>query len=259
LGIAPPVAVASSANQIIASSFSAFISHFRKKNIDFQMGTIFIIGGLVGSTVGIVIFKYLQQYGHIDLVISLCYIVILGFIGISMAIESFGSFLRKSTKNISKFEQKKQNLFAKLPYKRYFPRSDLTISLIVPIVTSFFSGILVSLMGIGGGFLIVPALIYIIGMPASIVIGTSLFQVIFITANVTFLHAVTTHSVDIVLATILFTASVIGAQFGLKIGAVIKAEKLRLLLALIILGVVVKLTLGFIIEPLDPFLTNTFK
>ncbi|MBL6785130.1 MAG: sulfite exporter TauE/SafE family protein [Rickettsiales bacterium] len=258
LGVTPPVAVASSANQIIASSFSAFTSHFKRKNIDFHMGTIFIIGGLAGSSVGIILFKYLQQYGQIDLVISLCYIVILGFIGISMAIESLGSFKNNAGKKTSRFEKNKQKLFAKLPYQTYFVKSDLTISLVVPIVTSFFSGILVSLMGIGGGFLIVPALIYIIGMPAAIVIGTSLFQVIFITANVTLLHAVTTYSVDIVLATILFSASVIGAQFGIKIGTIVKAEKLRLLLALIILSVVTKLILGFVIEPLDPFSTNMF-
>ncbi|MBT4989592.1 MAG: sulfite exporter TauE/SafE family protein [Rickettsiales bacterium] len=258
LGITPPVAVASSANQIIASSFSAFLSHFRRKNIDFHMGTIFIIGGLAGSSIGVLIFKYLQQYGHIDLVITLCYIVVLGFIGISMAIESFSSFFKNTTNQTSKFDKTKKRLFSKLPYQTYFAKSDLTISLLVPIVTSFFSGILVSLMGIGGGFLIVPALIYIIGMPAAIVIGTSLFQVIFITANVTLLHAITTHSVDIVLATILFSASVIGAQFGIKINSVIRAEKLRLLLALIIIAVVTKLVLGFIVKPLDPFSTNMF-
>ena len=258
LGVTPPVAVASSANQIIASSFSAFTSHYKKKNIDFHMGTIFILGGLAGSSVGVWIFSYLKQYGQIDLVISLCYIVILGFIGISMAIESFSSFTKPNSNKTSSFAKGKKAFFEKLPYKVYFEKSDLTISILVPALTSFFSGILVSIMGIGGGFLIVPALIYIIGMPASIVIGTSLFQVIFITANVTFLHAVTTHSVDIVLATILFSASVIGAQLGIRIGTVVKAEKLRLLLALIILGVVTKLVMGFVIEPANPFSTTMY-
>jgi uncharacterized membrane protein YfcA len=222
------------------------------------MGTIFIFGGLAGSSVGVWLFSYLKQYGQIDLVISLCYIVILGFIGISMAIESFSNFTKTNKNHDSKFSKNKQAFFDKLPYKIYFEKSELEISVLVPVLTSFFSGILVSLMGIGGGFLIVPALIYIIGMPASIVIGTSLFQVIFITANVTFLHAVTTHSVDIVLATILFSASVIGAQLGIRIGSVIKAEKLRLFLALIILAVVSKLVMGFVIEPSNPFSTSMY-
>ena len=247
MGVGPAVAVASSANQIVASSFSGFIAHARRKNVDFKMGYILIIGGFFGSTIGIWIFKILKNYGQIDMVISLSYILILGLIGSSMAYESFRTILQ--IKSEKKSTTKKELLFAKLPYKIYFPKSQLEISVLVPIIVSILAGMLVSIMGIGGGFVMIPAMIYILGMPTSVVIGTSLFQVIFVTANVTVLHAVTTQSVDIVLAGILLTSSVIGAQFGTRVGLYVAADKLRAVLALIILLVVFRLVTNFFIEP----------
>lgn len=251
MGISPAIAVASSANQIVASSFSGFIAHCRRHNVDFKMGYILIIGGFIGSTFGVWLFKILKNFGQIDIVISLLYVLILGTIGISMAYESFRTIF--NIQGNQKLSQKKEVLFGKLPYKIYFPRSDLEVSVIVPIIVSLFSGVLVSIMGIGGGFIMIPAMIYIIGMPTNVVIGTSLFQVIFVTSNVTILHAVTTQSVDIILAGILLTSSVMGAQFGIKVGLFVSAEKLRAVLALMIIVVVARLAAGFFIEPNNLF------
>jgi uncharacterized membrane protein YfcA len=251
MGVTPAIAVASSANQIIASSFSGFLTHARRKNVDFKMGNILILGGFVGSSIGVMIFKFLKVFGQIDLVISLLYIFILGFIGMSMAIESSNAILKVKAKSMK--VNKREKLFNKLPFKVDFPRSDLKISILVPIIVSVFSGVLVSIMGIGGGFIMIPAMIYILGMPTSVVVGTSLFQVIFVTSNVTILHVLTTQSVDIVLAGVLLISSVIGAQFGTRIALFCPAEKLRAVLAFIILVLVFKLALSFFIAPLNPF------
>jgi uncharacterized protein len=248
LGISPAVAVASSANQIVASSFSGFLAYAKKRNVDFKIGFILILGGFLGSSIGIYIFNLLKSFGQIDLVISFSYIIILGSIGMLMGIESVKSILgikNKETKSIDP----KDSLFSKLPWQVYFPKSEMEMSILIPIFTSLFIGILVSIMGIGGGFLMIPAMIYIFKMPTNVVIGTSLFQVIFVTANVTILHAVSTHSVDIVLALILLISSVIGAQLGTRLGSKIAAEKLRAMLALIIMVMVIKLVTGFIQTP----------
>jgi uncharacterized membrane protein YfcA len=205
------------------------------------------MGGFVGSSIGVMIFKMLKNFGQIDLVISLSYIFILGTIGLSMFYESIKSIFDLHKPKLKK--SKKDLLFSKLPLKVRFPKSKIEISILVPLVVSLLAGILVSIMGIGGGFLMIPAMIYIFGMPTSVVVGTSLFQVIFIASNVTLLHAVTTQSVDIILAGILLTSSVVGAQFGSRIGLVVPAEKLRAILAIIILAMVIKLASGFIMEP----------
>ncbi|MBL6621709.1 MAG: sulfite exporter TauE/SafE family protein [Rickettsiales bacterium] len=251
MGVGPAIAVASSANQIIASSFSGFLTHARRKNVDFKMGNILIAGGFVGSSIGVLIFKFLKGFGQIDLVISLLYIFVLGFIGFSMAYESFKVVFKIKSQSMKL--NRKDKLYNKLPCKIYFPRSDLTISLLIPVFVSIFSGILVSIMGIGGGFIMIPAMIYILGMPTSVVVGTSLFQVIFVTSNVTILHILTTQSVDIVLAGILLVSSVVGAQFGTRVALFCPAEKLRAILAIIILTLVFKLALGFFIAPINPF------
>jgi len=197
------------------------------------------------------IFKFLKGFGQIDLVISLLYIFVLGFIGFSMAYESFKAVFKIKSQSMKL--NRKDKLYNKLPFKIYFPRSDLTISLLIPVFVSIFSGILVSIMGIGGGFIMIPAMIYILGMPTSVVVGTSLFQVIFVTSNVTILHILTTQSVDILLAGILLVSSVVGAQFGTRVALFCPAEKLRAILAVIILTLVFKLALGFFIAPINPF------
>lgn len=254
IGVPPAVAVSSSANQIIAASFSGFLAHLRRANVDIKMGSVIIAGGFVGSSIGVGIFSKLKELGQIDLVISLCYVIFLGTIGTMMAVESFKVILKKKKGEPPKLRTKKnwvQSL--PLPFVMKFYRSDIKLSAILPISVGMFTGILVSLMGIGGGFIMIPAMIYMLGMPTSVVIGTSLFQIVFITANVTILQAVTTHTVDVMLAMIMLTSSVIGAQFGTKMGLKVPAEQLRAMLAVMVLAVVIKLALGLVITPDSPF------
>lgn len=254
LGIPPSVAVSSSANQIIASSFSGFLAHLRRDNVDVKIGLVIILGGLLGSLIGVTIFSHLQDIGYIDITISLCYVIFLGSIGGLMAYESLKTIIKKRQGYILPVDKKKIWLHSlPLPWKINFERSNINISIILPITIGIFTGILVSLMGIGGGFIMIPAMIYLLGMSTSIVIGTSLFQIVFITSIVTVLHAMETKTVDVVLAILMLVSSVIGAQFGTKIGAKIPAEQLRAGLALMVLAVVIKLAIGLFIEPSQPF------
>ncbi len=248
IGVSPSVAVATAANQIIASSVSGFIAHTRRGNVDFKIGILLLAGGVIGSTLGVGIFRWLKSLGHIDLIISLCYVTFLGVIGAIMASDSIHSLLKIARKT-SVFDN--PPLAKRLPLKMHFPHSNITISAIMPVAIGLFVGIMVSLMGIGGGFFLIPAMIYMLGMPTSMVIGTSLFQIIFITANVTFLQAVTTQTVDILMAAILLSGSVVGAQFGSQWGAKIPADYLRAMLAALVLGVAIKLAFGLFTPPSD--------
>lgn len=249
MGIPPAVAVSSSANQIMAASFSGFLAHLRKKNVDIKIGIVITIGGFIGSSVGVWIFAILQKLGQIDLVISLCYVVFLGFIGSLMAIESLQVILNKKRGKI--IAKKEDNFLTRLPlpFQMNFPQSEIRISIILPLVIGVVTGALVSLMGIGGGFIMIPAMIYILRMPTSVVIGTSLFQIVFITANVTVLQAVTTQTVDVVLAFLMLFSSVVGAQFGTKIGMKFQPEVLRIILATLVLAVVMKLAYELVAVP----------
>lgn len=238
LGINPAIAVASSANQIIAASLSGFYAHWARRNVDFRMGTLLLAGGLVGSTIGVFIFKWLKTLGQIDLVIALLYIVFLSSIGGLMAVESLQSVRGK--KKI-KPKPEKRPLSKRLPWQMKFPHSKMVVSAWLPLILGFAVGILVSIMGVGGGFFMIPAMIYLLGMPTSVVIGTSLFQIMFITINVTFLHAITTQTVDLMLAILLLLGSTTGAQIGTRIGAKLPADKLRGLLAIMVLAVAIKL------------------
>lgn len=250
IGVPPAVAVSSSANQIIAASFSGFLAHLRKANVDIRMGLVMLCGGFIGSSLGVMLFRFLKELGQIDLVISVCYVIFLGSIGSLMAIESINLILRKR-KGLEQNSQKKETLAERLPFHMEFPRSEIKISVIVPIAIGMFTGVLVSLMGIGGGFIMIPAMIYLLGMPTSVVIGTSLFQIVFITANVTFLQAINTQTVDIILAFLMLLGSVIGAQFGTRIGLKIPAEYLRASLAVMVLAVVFKLAYGLFVTPAE--------
>ena len=260
IGIPPAVAVSSSANQIIAASFSGFLAHWRKQNVDIKIGIIMLIGGFVGSTIGVWIFAFLQDLGLIDVAISISYVLFLGGIGLTMANESLRA-IYKSKKGISPEANKKENILRRLPlpFKMTFPHSGIEISIILPLGIGLFTGALVSIMGIGGGFIMIPAMIYILGMRTSVVIGTSLFQIVFITANVTLLQAINTQTVDVVLAFLMLTSSVIGAQFGTKIGMRLPAEYLRAMLALMVLAVVFKLGLTLFIEPDSPYVVNMIE
>jgi uncharacterized membrane protein YfcA len=250
IGVPPTVSVATSANQIIASSVSGFLAHWRRGNVDFKMGSFLLVGGIAGSTLGVALFRWLIRTGQIDLLISVFYVIFLGAVGTIMAGESIRSIFNLAK---PKSPSLKPKLTTRLPWQVHFPRSKLTISAWMPVIIGFFIGIMVSLMGIGGGFFLIPAMIYILGMPTAAVIGTSLFQMIFITANVTLLQAISTQTVDILLAILLLTASVIGAQFGTKLGSKLPAAHLRGLLAAIVLVVAAQLALGLFTPPKNVF------
>ncbi|GGB05610.1 sulfite exporter TauE/SafE family protein [Allosediminivita pacifica] len=247
VGIPPAVAVATQANQIVASSFSALLAHLRRRTVDLRMGTVLLVGGLFGSAVGIVIFNYLKSLGQVDLLVNLCYVVFLGIIGALMFVESLRA-LRKSRSG-AKASRRKHTTIQKLPLKMRFRISGLYISVIPPILVGFFVGVLSAIMGVGGGFIMVPAMIYLLGMPTKVVIGTSLFQIIFVAGFTAILHATTNYTVDVVLALLLLIGGVIGAQFGTIIGSRMKAEQLRILLAGMVLVVCGKLALDLLIRP----------
>lgn len=249
IGVPPAVAVSSSANQIIASSTSGFISHWRRKRVDFIMGLYLLMGGILGSSLGVWIFSALQGNGHIDLVISLCYLFLLGGVGIFMARQSFKEFSKQSDLSGSFFKDRFAYWQGRLPWQTEFLHSNITVSALLPFSIGAMVGVVVSIMGIGGGFLLIPAMMYILGMPASVVVGTSLFQIIFITANVTFLQAVTTHTVDVTLALLLLLGSVFGAQAGTRMSIKISPAKLNALLAILVLLVTLKLAFSLFATP----------
>lgn len=247
VGIPPAVAVATSANQIVASSFSAVLAHIRRKTVDFPMGVVLLIGGLVGAAIGIVVFNILRDLGQVDLLVSLCYVVFLGTIGGLMFVESLNALRNARSGKAPK--RRKHNWIHALPFKMKFRASGLYISVIPPLLVGVSVGILAAIMGVGGGFIMVPAMIYLLGMPTKVVIGTSLFQIIFVTAFTTLLHAVTNQTVDLMLALLLLIGGVIGAQFGARIGTLLRAEQLRILLAILVLAVCGKLALDLLLEP----------
>jgi uncharacterized membrane protein YfcA len=249
IGIPPAVAVATEANQIVASSFSGVLAHLRRKTVDFKMGTVLMLGGLLGAAIGVVLFNYLKSLGQVDLLVKLCYVVFLGIIGGLMFFESLRA-IRKTSRNLAPPKKSRQRGWVqKLPLKIRFRTSGLYISIIPPLIVGVFVGILAAIMGVGGGFIMVPAMIYILGMPTKVVVGTSLYQIIFVTAFTTLLHATTNYTVDVALAVLLLVGGVIGAQIGTQIGTRLKAEQLRILLAIMVLMVCGKLALDLLIQP----------
>lgn len=252
IGIPPAVAVATEANQIVASSFSGVLAHFKRRTVDLKMGLVLLVGGLTGAAVGVVIFNYLKSLGQVELLVQLCYVVFLGIIGGLMFIESLNA-LRRSSSNAPPKKRKNHNWIHGLPFKMRFRVSGLYISVIPPLLVGLLVGILSAIMGVGGGFIMVPAMIYLLGMPTKVVIGTSLFQIIFVTAFTTLLHATTNYTVDMALAVLLLVGGVIGAQFGAVIGTRLKAEQLRILLALLVLLVCGKLAFDLLVMPSELF------
>ncbi len=251
IGIPPPVAVGSEASQILASSSSGVLAHMRRGNVDVRMGMVLVVGGFVGSGFGVWLFAVLRQVGQIDLVISLCYVIFLGTVGGIMLVESVASWFRRRSRP-GTFTRRHRHLWLHgLPFKVRFHRSRLYISALTPLALGFFVGILASIMGVGGGFLMVPAMIYLLGMPTAVVVGTSLLQIAFVTAVTTYLHAVNNFTVDVVLALALIVGGVIGAQLGSSAGARLRGEQLRMLLGLLVLGVCVKLGHDLIASPAD--------
>ena len=247
-GVPPAVAVASEANQIAAASVSGMLAHSRRGNVDFLMGSVLLAGGAAGSVIGVALFRELRAMGQIDAVISIAYMVFLGAVGALMAIESANAILRRR-RGAPRRRLRQHYWVHGLPLKLRFRRSKLYISAIAPFVLGALAGLLAAIMGIGGGFILVPAMIYLLGMSTSLAIGTSLFQIMFVTAIVTVMHAATNRTVDLVLAMLLLAGAVIGAQFGSRAGARLRGEQLRGLLALMVLGVSVKLAVDLTVEP----------
>ena len=250
IGIPPAVAVATEANQIVASSFSGVLAHLRRKTVDLKMGTYLLIGGLIGAAFGVQIFKALKQIGQVELLVTLCYVVFLGIVGTLMFIESLNA-IRRSRKPlpVAPPPPKEPGWMQKLPFQTEFKQSELTISAIPPVVIGALVGILAAIMGVGGGFIMVPAMIYILGMPTKVVVGTSLFQIIFVTGFTTLMHATQNFTVDAVLAVLLLVGGVIGAQIGTRLGVMLRGEQLRILLAILVLGVCGKLLFDLVWMP----------
>ncbi|MBP7721949.1 MAG: sulfite exporter TauE/SafE family protein [Alphaproteobacteria bacterium] len=254
-GIPPVIAVGTQASQLVASSVAGVLGHWDKGNVDVKIACVMLVGGLGGSVVGILIFGILEKLGQIDFAISILYIILLGFIGVLMLAESFTHLLKP--KNMRKeFNTLNVNSFiAGLPYKMRFPRSKLYISALVPGGIGFLGGVLASILGVGGSFIMVPAMIYILGIPSLLVAGTVLFQMIFTTAFATIMHALVNQTVDVVLAIILIIGGVAGAQIGITFARHVKGIYARVTLALIVLAVCLQMIGNLFIQPEEIFST----
>lgn len=249
-GIPPAVAVGTEAAQIVASSVSGAIAQWQRKNVDFKMGTILLVGGLVGSVFGVQLVKWLRVAGQFDIVVALSYVTFLGIIGTLMMIESISAIWKSQKVGSTTGRRSGQhNWIHGLPLKMRFHRSKLYISAIPPLLIGALVGVLAAIMGVGGGFIMVPAMIYLLRVPTNVVVGTSLFQIVFVTAATTILHAYQNYTVDIVLALLLMIGSVIGAQFGAAAGEKLKGEQLRFLLAGLVIAVCIKMAWGLIRVP----------
>ena len=253
IGVPPAVAVASSANQLIGASVSGVLAYWRRGAVDFKMGFILLVGGLAGSVLGVGLFTLLKRAGQIELTISLLYVLLLGTLGILMLIESVRTVLRQRRPGGVRRKLHQHNWLHGLPLKTRFRRSKLYISALLPAGLGFVVGVLGAVLGIGGGFVLVPAMIYMLGMPTAMVPGTSLLQIIFVAANVTFLQAYTNRTVDAVLALVLLVGGVIGAQIGIRYGTKLRGEQLRFLLALLVLAVAAKLAFDLTVRPASLF------
>ncbi|MBO1074965.1 sulfite exporter TauE/SafE family protein [Roseomonas marmotae] len=248
IGIPSPVAVASGANQTLGASVSGLIAQWRRGNVDLRMGGVLLAGGFAGSFLGVQVFAWLRRQGQVDLAVAIFYVVVLGSVGALMVRESLRAILHRRQGKPSRRLHTHFWMHG-LPFKMRFRKSRLYISVIPPLLVGFGIGILSAIMGVGGGFMLVPAMIYLLGMPTSVVIGTSLFQVLFVAANVTLLQAIATGSVDIVLTLLLLIGGVAGAQFGAAMGTRLRGEETRALLGLLVLSVAGSLLWGLLRRP----------
>ncbi len=252
IGIPPTVAAASDSNQIVAASASGTFAHYRLGNVDFKMGILLLIGGVTGGTFGVQVVKILRSLGNADFVIKITYVVMLALIGGYMFLESLRN-LRQGEIKEPKKETSKPSLYAriikKLPAKTDFPKSGVRISILLPLILGILVGILAAIMGVGGGFIMVPIMVYLLRMPMHVVVGTSLFQIFFTCVDVTIMQSYLNHTVDFILALLLLLGSTTGAQIGARISKRLKADQIKILLAIIVLAVMVKMLLGLIISP----------
>jgi uncharacterized membrane protein YfcA len=254
VGIPSTVAAASDSNQIVAASTSGTYAHYRLGNVDFKMGIILIVGGVLGGTLGVYLIKALRAMGDADFVIKITYVVMLGVIGGYMFVESLQSIRQKpveSKRTVT--ESAKVSLYTRLvqalPYQMKFEKSGVTLSPLMPLILGVFVGILAAIMGVGGGFIMVPVMVYMLRMPMHVVVGTSLFQILFTCINVTIMQSITNFTVDLVLALILLLGSTIGAQFGVRLSKRLKGDQLKILLASIVLLVMVQMLVSLVLPP----------
>ena len=257
IGVPPAVAVASSANQLVGASVSGMLAHWRRGNVDFKMGGVLLAGGFVGSLLGVWLFALLRRLGQVELVINLSYVLLLGVLGGLMMVESVRALLRQRRPGAGRRKLHQHTWMHGLPLKMRFRKSKLYISALLPLGLGFLIGILSAVMGVGGGFVMVPAMIYMLGMPTAMVPGTSLFQIIFVAASVTVLQAVGNGTVDVVLALVLLVGGVIGAQLGTRFGQRLRGEQLRAMLAFIVLAVAAKLLFDLTVAPPDLYSIET--
>jgi uncharacterized membrane protein YfcA len=249
LGVPAPVAVATGASQVAATSFSGIMTQTRRKSVDWRMGVLLSIGGIAGSASGVWLFERLLRLGQLDLIVSLLYLLLLASVGLLMVREAYHHWRGRKTKGVSILRRPIKTIAHTLPFRLKFPRSGLYISVIPPLGLGFAIGALAAIMGIGGGFILIPAMIYLLRMPTNVVIGTSLFQVLVVTSLIVVMQAAATQTVDLVLAALLMVGGVIGAQLGARVGAGLKNETLRGLLGLLLVGAAAKFLWDLVIPP----------
>ncbi len=257
IGLPSAVAVATSANQTMGASISGLMAHWRRGNVDGKMGMVLTLAGLAGSGFGVQVFALVRRVGQLDLVVSVFYVVVLGILGALMAAESARAWLRRRRKIPRRLHE--HFWMHGLPMKMRFRKSRLYISVVPPVAIGFGIGFLSAIMGVGGGFILVPAMIYLLGMPTSVVIGTSLFQVVFVTAAVTVLQSVSTQSVDVILSLLLMVGAVAGAQFGASMGSRLRGEETRGLLGLLVLAVAIGLGYTLVRTPEAMFVLEPIR
>ncbi|MBU0682602.1 MAG: sulfite exporter TauE/SafE family protein [Proteobacteria bacterium] len=254
-GIPATVAAASDSNQIVGASTSGTLAHMRLGNVDVKMGVLLLIGGILGGTVGVQLIKILRAMGNADFLISLTYVLMLGGVGGYMFIESLQSLKKKPASEVLDISAKPKKpsswamMFKKIPFQTRFEKSGVELSILVPLVLGIFVGVLAAIMGVGGGFIMVPVMVYLLRMPMHVVVGTSLFQILFTCVNVTIMQAKTNHTVDFVLAVLLLLGSTIGAQVGTKVSKKLKGDQLKILLASLVLLVCIKMLAGLLMTP----------
>jgi hypothetical protein len=252
LGVPPTVAAASDTNAIVATSSSAMAAHFRFGNVDLKLGCVLLLGGLLGSAVGVQIIRVLRQLGNADFAISITYVVVLGAIGGYMLVESLQSLRRGHLAPRAPGRRRESTLLGRLPLQMKFPRSGVQHSVFVPIALCAMVGILAAVMGVGGGFIMVPMMVYLLRMPMHVAIGTDLFQILFTCAALTFMQATTNHTVDLLLALCVAAGSTTGAQIGARVGRLFRGDQLKIVLALIVLAVMIKMAFGLVAAPDNP-------
>ena len=252
-GIPPTVAAATDSNQIVGSATSGAYAHYRMGSVDFKMGLFIFAGGIVGSTVGVEIIKFMREVGEVDFFIEIIYVALLGILGFFLMADSISCLSKKNgvPGSIEKFKKRPfhDHLIQALPWKMRFDKSGLTLSPVLPVLAGLFAGTVAAILGVGGGFIMLPMMCYVLRMPMHVVVGTNLFQEVLVCANITAMQAITNHTVDLALALILLSASTVGAQFGARLGHKLNADYLKLVLASVILLVMVKILVELTFPP----------